>query len=668
MAEKGDVPADIVSLPPTYAPSEAYTESPPPAYRRDKSSRVAIVRMVCVTVVASALIIGFFILTSNYLNARSCTCSQDVLADKNLQAASFVDLPRTGALVGLENNLEDNKAKDNMLEDKQLDGKQLESDGIKDMMTNDLNTENNENLPKPDDQVVNEELPVTEEEMNMNEEQAPEAEEAQRELEQVAKIEAQREEEEEALQDIMRAQMEHMKKIRLPVDLILGNPALAGRDVDCEVERRQQPLGGGIMTQAIIVTCHDNDDDQQPPSGPGLPPPGPHRLGPPLSLLAPIMKMLSARAASRANQPLVPLNNQRPLPIPIAPMPCPGPFPCIMSRSKQMTPPMPSPLSGPLPIPQNLPMHGPIRGEDRSLNHMPKHFPGPVHMVSPKKRPVFTPFNSPQGSQSKIEDGPLNRMLPFPFRPIVRMSPRVPRLLTAPEHKGAPVSLASLHRGALPLSPEPKRENFPRVVPEARGRALPDPINLPGFGFRPGNLMSPAQRPLDRTAHRENPRPITHMEMRAPPPPPKNTVNAEPRIVDFGPPRVHTVIRPAFPNIPPKIQAAPRLITHPPLSSIPHEVHHIHNRPIPKDIMTPPKPIAIIPKTQPIAGPQTTVAPPPPPPPPPPPKFDPKGRTGNIPEINPNAEILIKPQSPPQEPPHPLDPQEGRKHHLLLVN
>lgn len=30
MAEKGDVPADTVSLPPTYAPSEAYTESPPP--------------------------------------------------------------------------------------------------------------------------------------------------------------------------------------------------------------------------------------------------------------------------------------------------------------------------------------------------------------------------------------------------------------------------------------------------------------------------------------------------------------------------------------------------------------------------------------------------------------------------------------------------------------
>lgn len=30
MAEKAEMPADSVSLPPTYAPSEAYTESPPP--------------------------------------------------------------------------------------------------------------------------------------------------------------------------------------------------------------------------------------------------------------------------------------------------------------------------------------------------------------------------------------------------------------------------------------------------------------------------------------------------------------------------------------------------------------------------------------------------------------------------------------------------------------
>lgn len=30
MAEKAEMPADTVSLPPTYAPSEAYTESPPP--------------------------------------------------------------------------------------------------------------------------------------------------------------------------------------------------------------------------------------------------------------------------------------------------------------------------------------------------------------------------------------------------------------------------------------------------------------------------------------------------------------------------------------------------------------------------------------------------------------------------------------------------------------
>ncbi|XP_045613945.2 RNA-binding protein 33 [Procambarus clarkii] len=908
MTEKADMPGDTVSLPPTYAPSEAYSESPPPAYRRDKSSRVQIVKMVCATVVASAFIIGFFILTSNYLSSRACNCHKESHAHKNLQAAGFVEIPRVEALVDnsiQDNKVEDNKVEENKVEDKQIETKQTEAKPTEEEVSTetnikDLDTLDDATLPSVDNQLSQEVVPEAEEAVRALVEEVEEIEEAEREI-----LEAERQENQQTLQDIMRAQMDHMKKIKLPIDLILGNPALAGRDVNCEVERREQPLGGGIMTQAIIVTCHDNDDDdqqQQIMSGPAFPPPGARRMGPPLSLIAPIMKMLTAKAASRAAaKQLIPMSGPRFLPFPGAPIPCSnnGPFPCMMTPLKQM-PLMAGPLSGPIPIPHNMPPHismdanprsmpfpaglpqivgkgrlmftplnispseprlnlfngppfpesrmnalnappselriipfnvqpsearvnpfnappseirinpfnappselrinpfnappseprqNPFNAPPRELRINPFNAPPPESRQNlfnapprelrinpfnappreirinpfnapssesrqnpfnapppelrinpfnapppesrqnpfnapprelrinpfnappselrinpfntPSSEPRQNPFNAPSSesgenpfnappsesrqksfnapppelrinpfnappflerknaiiqeakvitlnmppfSEPKMDDGPRHRMLPFPFRPIVRMSPRVPRLLMSPERKEGPISLASLHRGALPLPPQPEAQgNFIHPTPEAKSRALSNPVNLPPLRLLPGRLVAPA--PSVTVGERQESGPITHMEMRAPNAPEPNSQENQPRVLEFGPPRVDTLINHNLFSDEPRLPILPQ---------------DIDIRPIPKEIMTPPQPIAIIPHNMPIAGPSSQALSPPPP------KFDPEGRTGIVTEINPDAEMVINPQLSSQEPPRPEDP---RKHHLLVVS
>merc|ERR1719228_357660 len=157
------------------------------------------------------------------------------------------------------------------------------------------------------------------------------------------------------------------KKVRLPIDMILGNPALAGRDVNCEEERRQQPLGGGLVSQAIIVTCRDNDDkdeedDNEPrPSGPSMPlmpVPGARRISPPMSIIAPIMKLLASRAQNRPDQPQPKISGPFPMPFRSSPFP-PQMKEIIIKPSGpiMMSGPMlrSSALSGPFPGPRPSP-------------------------------------------------------------------------------------------------------------------------------------------------------------------------------------------------------------------------------------------------------------------------------------------------------------------------
>ncbi|XP_068207986.1 basic proline-rich protein-like [Palaemon carinicauda] len=791
MAEKGDG-VDTVSLPPTYAPSEAYTESPPPAYKRAKSTTVQVARMVCITLLAVAFMVGFFTLTSNYISAKQCDCHNDGHKHDHLHSASV--LPQVEKLVGEEGL---NKVEE-------MNGNELESPEepviTKDVLQQDLQEEPVPDAMEEDDGIISDEVKALIEEV-------PEIEEAEREIE-----------EELAVQDIMQKEIDEMKKkIKLPIDLILGNPSLAGRDVNCEVERRQQPIGGGIVTQAIIVTCSDDDDNRNNNPGILLSPPAPRPFGPPLSLLAPIMKMLSSRAKARVIKPIQIKTMAGPPPFALqsGPRPCSpnGPFPCFINQPKNLGPfpgpmngpfPMPGPINGPIHLngPMPGPLSGPFPGSDgpfpgsngpfpgsngpfpgsngpfpgsngpfpgsngpfpgsngpfpdsngpfpgsngpfpgsdgpfpssngRSLSPndfpimsgpFPGPFPGPnpeqisrhlhVPVNGPSPNDLLGPFPSdgpaPSGpkilmqspiiTETFMDNEPRHRMLPIALRPLPRVSPRMPKFLAFtknPENQGLQTLISSLQRGANKV-PQSEPKILP-AFPEPQGRALPAPVSLPSLRLLPARLLS---GPVFMRGIRRNdePRPITHMEMRKPEPSP-NVPDFEPRFPDFGPPRVHTVISPQRPgpvfdqfppNAPPKIgELDPSKI----VSKI-IEINHPH---LPEDIMAPPKPIAVIHKTEPIAGHQIPLFPPPPPPPPsmvkippppsmvkmppppPPPHMDPEGRIGNVHDVEPEAEFVVHSEQPPTPAAfvdaipkeiHERAPQsaEDRKHHLLIVN
>lgn len=798
---------DTVSLPPTYAPSEAYSDSPPPAYKRSKSTTVQVARMVCITLLAVAFMIGFFVITSNYLSAKQCDCSKH----EDLHTASV--LPSVEKLVGAE-----------------------ELNKVEEMNGNAVEEEASTATPKTFLEKEGEEIavPDAQEELDDN---VP-LEEVQAFINDVAEIEdeAEREKEQMGVQDIMNQEIEDIKKkIKLPIDLILGNPTLAGRDVNCEVERRQQPIGGGIVTQAIIVTCSDNDDEEAKVEGPGfvMTPPGPRRLGPPLSLLAPIMKMLTAKAMARQEKPIeIKTINAIPIPFPpqTGPQPCSpnGPFPCFMNQPVPfpgpMNGPMPGPFNGPMPNPffgpfpgpfpgpMNGPFPGPMNGpfpgpfpdtmngpfpgpmggpmggpfpgpmggpfpdsfsgpnpgpisgpfpdtfiarNPNSVNtaipdsmnrqsfgpfpdsmprqdfgsfpdSMPRQnfgpFPNPKSGPAPGSisRQIHVPLNAPippipnaipfpeerptpprnlipssffQGPRPEEEnddsdDEPRNRMLPIALRPLVRITPRMPRILafaTNPDRQGAQARIASLQRGINNMaSREPKilSSNLPPFL-EPQRRALEEPVSLPGLKFLPARLLSaPA---FLRGIRRDEPHPMTHMELRHSEPESKE-IDFEPRFPDFGPPRDQTIISSNQPpriinEFPPNMSSKMEMQSNPQIVSKTIEV----SGPFPIDIMSPPKPIAILPNNQPIAGPFFTPPPPPPPPssenlpPPPPPEMDPQGRSGFVSDVNPDAEMLIRsePSSEHQPPPPEFIRQfiqeqqqleDERKHHLLVLN
>ncbi|KAK7080112.1 hypothetical protein SK128_019248 [Halocaridina rubra] len=720
------------------------------AYKRAKSTTVQVARMVCITILAVAFMIGFFVITSNYLSSKQCDCSKN---NADLQTAGV--LPPVEKLVGAE---ELNKIQD--MNNNEIDEQEpLPSASPKVLLQNEF-----DEIAVPDAQEeLDDNIPV---------------EEVQALLEEVTEIEeeAEREQEQLGIQDIMKQEIDDMKKkIKLPIDLILGNPSLAGRDVNCEVERRQHPIGGGIVTQAIIVTCSDSDDNNARIEGPSvvMTPPGPRRLGPPLSLLAPIMKMLTAKAMSRAEKPveIKAVNIPFPMLPQAGPQPCSpnGPFPCFMNQPG----PLPVPVRGPMPHPFFGPFPGPFPGRVNGPFPNPVNgpFPGPVddpypeQFSGPNPGPIGRPFPEPfsgrnrepinapflgrmptqnaalmpgpiSGSVSRqihipmnanippipnafpappqnerplpsnsqffslpksilqapsmseenddSEDEPRNRMLPFALRPLVRITPRMPRILalaTNPDRQGPQTLISSLQRGAVNSIPARETKIISSNLPpflEPQRRALETPVPLPGLKFLPARILSaPA---FMRGIRREEPRPITHMEMHLPEPESKE-IDFEPQFPDFGPPRDQTII---------SSNQSPRIINEFP-PNMPHNFHEQNvpkivsktievSGPIPIDIMSPPKPVAIFPDNRPIAGPFF----PPPPlpssenlPPPPPPNMDPEGRSGLISEVDPDAEIIIhsEPPSGSQPPPqffhheheHPQS-EDDRKHHLLVLN
>ncbi|XP_045137041.1 uncharacterized protein LOC123519571 isoform X2 [Portunus trituberculatus] len=369
MAEKGDGGSDTVSLPPTYAPSEAYTESPPPAYRggRGSGKTVQIVKLVCVTAVVIAFLSGFFVLASHYMKTRACTCDPRPLDSVEGRAAllhaGFLPPPPPAAeaLVG-EKKVEKVEKKE---EEEEI---------------------NENTLDAGDDPVFGDD------QVDALVEEVVEAEhQLEEEMKEVV------EEEEEALQDILRAQADHMKKIRLPIDLIMGNPNLAGKEVNCEVERRQVPIAPGVMSQTILVTCKDDEDQDKaiPRPKPSLNPfPAPR---PPMSLIAPLMKMLTSR---------------------------PGPQP----RLVPIFPPRAS--------------FGPKTRISPVVSLTPLSQHAPVMSHGPPVMPHGAP--EPRGNPEGLSD----RMLPRHLQPIVRITPRF--LSQARETTGK-INMVSLQRGALPL-------------------------------------------------------------------------------------------------------------------------------------------------------------------------------------------------------------------------
>ncbi|ROT67254.1 hypothetical protein C7M84_014693 [Penaeus vannamei] len=315
----------------------------------------------------------------------------------------------------------------------------------------------------------------------------------------------------------------------------------------------------------------------------------------------------------------------------------------VMKSPGPISGPISGPINGPISGPINGPISGPFPGPRPSPFSGP--IPGPIPMPGPMRGPIRVPFGGPLSSriisgplpiqsrrdgpfpfgvprpiplpasqalskpQDEEDEEPRHRMLPFPFRPAVRMSPRFLPIVNlsppAPELRNPPVPISSLRRGAV------KIEDLPRPLPEAKGRALSSPVPLK---FLPGRLLN--STPFLMTSKRTlPPRPVTHMEMQAEPKKDDPMLH----IKDFGPPRTHT------------------------------------------EIMSPPEPIAHITRMPPMAGTQIPSFPPPP-------RFHPEGRSSSVSEINPDAEMVVEGPASQGPPSAHKGPGEPRKHHLLILN
>jgi len=316
-SEKGDLPHDTDSLPPHYASSD-FTDSPPPAYRKPSTVRLQITRWICATILLGGFLTGTFILAHSYLHRPACQCP-------TLPQFENFPPPTSAALVqgSFVEELPSLNAVDNNLLMKQE--KQEEEEPMSRQL----------DIPLPIEQ--------------------GEVEEA---------MEKAIEEEVEELQNIVEE--EEKKDIKLPMDMLLGNPALAGKDVECKVEKKIQNLGGGVLSKTIMVTCDDKDEEptdlkvEVRPIGPI----GGSFPRPPLSLLAPIFQMMKNRVQGRLERQMKPKIVIRRFPQPL------GPFQ--------------QPFNGPLPGAHPVPFPFPSAGHqiENSFSQEQQQFPEPIPFPS----------------------------------------------------------------------------------------------------------------------------------------------------------------------------------------------------------------------------------------------------------------------------------------------
>jgi len=272
-SEKGDLPQDNDSLPPHYASSEVYSDSPPPAYRKTNTVRLQITRIVCTTILLAGFLIGSFILAHTWVtNHSACDC--DARAP-NLPPMSASLIQANVLPLDIDNDIAPKI--------------ELQPKGEEPIVVEVLETEK---FDEKKSRQMDIDIPLNEEEINEDIEIAGRA----------------LEEEVEELQSLQEENsQEEPKNVKLPIDMLLGNPALAGKDVQCKVEKKIQNLGNGIFSKTIMVTCDDEDESSEPqknkPINPFVSMGGMKRMPrPPMSLLAPILKMMSARANARLHK------------------------------------------------------------------------------------------------------------------------------------------------------------------------------------------------------------------------------------------------------------------------------------------------------------------------------------------------------------------------------
>ncbi|CAL4068569.1 unnamed protein product [Meganyctiphanes norvegica] len=499
MSEKGDMPpdhGDQVSLPPNYAPSEAYTESPPPAYSNKKSSMVAVTRMVCLTILAGAFMIGFFSLTHSWLQTRSCNCQHE--DHDGIRSASFVEFPPAPQVEALVAHKEEEVPENTIITDINNNMSQLEEE---------LNEQDKPKLEENGQIMPSDDIhPTIDEEVSA----------LQQEVEILEEVESELEDERHILEESAQQEFDEVNKnIKIPLDVILGNPALSGRDVNCKVDRRQQDIGG-LMTQAIIVTCEDKDDG--PAITPLLSSPSSKRpLGPPLSLLAPIMKMLAAKAKQRSqefnsmnlNKPEI-IFGAKPV-IMASKMSGPIEGPIRMIRG-----PFPGPMSGPSPFPMPAPRFLSMRGPNMSGPMRVPNMSGPMrgpNMSGPMRGPNMSgprgPMPDPRGSpipnfneNRRISDGGRQpKMIPMSINPMRMANGRSIRVLPFGK-ESRPDFFPNLPKDLPPFPNRPpafpfKNEQELRILPEPQPRGLNSPIALPGLRILPGRFLNVFPQPSE---------------------------------------------------------------------------------------------------------------------------------------------------------------------------
>lgn len=180
----------------------------------------------------------------------------------------------------------------------------------------------------------------------------------------------------------------------------------AGKDVQCKVEKKLQNLGGGVLSKTIMVTCDDEDSEEDSDNKPIIANPFEAMLGsrpmprPPMSLLAPILKMMAARANARLQRQMKPKVMMRRFPQPIG-MNMNGPFPQPFNAPYPV-----SHFDGPMPFPPPMMNSGRQRMMENGP-HQLRSFPEPLpipgnSIMHQNMRPMpFFPNQPPQEFRSR---------------------------------------------------------------------------------------------------------------------------------------------------------------------------------------------------------------------------------------------------------------------------